>query len=249
MSYIYGWLLESLEDRFNQIMIDPKTKEIDVDDEKQKLKKCNLNPETKKEPTRKCNTSKNNNVRESKKCKKKKSEENHHMSEKKLGSSTRLDEKKVNNEICNFDKGRPSSKKKENMFIDELKKEDSKKNVQSLMKNESSQSSNKKEKLNVNSNPNKSSFLCARCGDIFTSESRLKSHRSIHNMEERMIERNKNIFRCLECKKNFDQSAKLLVHRHSHSQSCTFCNICHTRVEDLRDHRRDVHELNITFTA
>merc|ERR1712025_1122948 len=111
-----------------------KTKAMDVDDEKQKIKKCNLNPETKKEPTQKCNISKNNNVRESKKCKKKKSEE------KKLGSSTRLDEKKVNNEICNFDKGRPSSKKKENMFIDELKKEDSKKNVQPLMKNESSQS-------------------------------------------------------------------------------------------------------------
>jgi len=100
------------------------------------------------------------------------------------------------------------------------------------------------------SNSGKSaSFKCSQCGDIFSSESSLRKHRSIHQMESRMMAKNKNIFRCLICKKNFDQNAKLMVHRHSHTQSCNFCNICHKRVDDLRNHRMEVHQLDITFSA
>ena len=114
---------------------------------------------------------------------------------------------------------------------------------QSLIKNEYN-------KENLDSRPNKTvQFKCGKCGDMFTSESSMKNHKSIHQMEMRMVARNKNIFRCLECKKKFDQNAKLLVHRYSHSQSSSLCNICHERVDHLMIHRREVHQLEIRFTA
>ena len=80
----------------------------------------------------------------------------------------------------------------------------------------------------------------------FSSESSTKKHKSIHQMEKRMVAK-KHIFRCLECRTNFDQHAKLLIHRYSHIKTGSLCNICHTRVEHLESLRKEIHLLEIGF--
>merc|ERR1712179_294598 len=114
MAYFYGWFLESLEERFNQIVINPKTKELEVhvDDEKQRIKKCNQNSEMKREVTGKCNNIRtNNNVQDSKKYKTNKSEENHHIGKKQPGNDARIEEQKEKNEKSVLNKESSSLKK------------------------------------------------------------------------------------------------------------------------------------------
>eukprot|EP00092_Neocalanus_flemingeri_P040512 GFUD01044117.1.p1 GENE.GFUD01044117.1~~GFUD01044117.1.p1 ORF type:complete len:246 (-),score=61.33 GFUD01044117.1:43-780(-) len=120
----------------------------------------------------------------------------------------------------------------------------SKTSFQTLIMNEENEN-------NFDSRPNRwLGSKCEQCGDVFLSDSSMKSHMSIHQMEMRMVARKKNIFRCLECKKNFDQHAKLMLHRYSHhSQSGSFCNICHSRVEQLDSHRKEIHLLDIGFSG
>ena len=101
----------------------------------------------------------------------------------------------------------------------------------------------------LDSRPNRrNDFKSDQCGNVFSSESSMKKHKSIHQMEKRMVANKKNIFRCLECRKNFNQHAKLLIHRKSHTQTGSLCNICHTRVEQLESHRKEVHLLEIGFS-